>query len=146
MPYTITGACKGCEVCKKYCPVNAIEGERHAVHTVIERLCIECGACGKVCPYNTVIDGLGSGAEFIKIKQWPKPVWDYGLCVACKLCIYACPTGAVALENNSNGKAPPGLPYLIENKLCVACAFCDDCCPVDAIKMAQSPSQLGVRP
>ncbi len=47
--------CKGCGLCIKSCPSDAIQGERKVVHVIDEDLCIRCGACREVCPSNAVI-------------------------------------------------------------------------------------------
>ena len=47
-------ACKGCTLCRKACPVNAISGERKLPHVIDQALCTSCGACREVCPFEAV--------------------------------------------------------------------------------------------
>ncbi|MEJ5377255.1 MAG: NADH-quinone oxidoreductase subunit NuoF [bacterium] len=42
--------CKACGMCKKKCPVDAIEGAPKVVHRIIQEKCIRCGTCYEVCP------------------------------------------------------------------------------------------------
>ncbi len=49
--------CKGCGVCLKKCPVDAISGNRKEPHYINEQLCIKCGACIEACRLNAVIGG-----------------------------------------------------------------------------------------
>jgi NADH:ubiquinone oxidoreductase subunit F (NADH-binding)/(2Fe-2S) ferredoxin/NAD-dependent dihydropyrimidine dehydrogenase PreA subunit len=46
--------CKGCGVCKKNCPQDAIEGEPKAVHRILQERCTRCGACYDACPTDAV--------------------------------------------------------------------------------------------
>lgn len=46
--------CKGCTVCTKTCPVDAISGERKSAHVVDTAKCIKCGACIEKCPFNAI--------------------------------------------------------------------------------------------
>ncbi|OGS37358.1 MAG: NADH dehydrogenase [Elusimicrobia bacterium RIFOXYB2_FULL_49_7] len=47
-------ACKGCGLCRKKCPAEAILGEPRNAHTVITEKCIGCGTCLDVCKFNAV--------------------------------------------------------------------------------------------
>jgi NADH:ubiquinone oxidoreductase subunit F (NADH-binding) len=42
--------CKMCGLCRKKCPVEAIEGAPKEMHKIIQEKCIRCGACYEACP------------------------------------------------------------------------------------------------
>lgn len=46
----IAGKCKGCQLCLKSCPANAISGERRKPHVIDKGKCVKCGICLEVCP------------------------------------------------------------------------------------------------
>ena len=46
--------CIGCTACARVCPVNAISGERKAVHEINQSICIKCGACMEKCKFNAI--------------------------------------------------------------------------------------------
>ena len=46
--------CRGCTLCSKKCPVNAIEGTVKNPHTIDMDKCIKCGNCKTVCKFNAV--------------------------------------------------------------------------------------------
>jgi NADH-quinone oxidoreductase subunit F len=54
-PEILADKCKGCRLCIKVCPVNAISGELKKLHIIDETLCIRCGACAQVCRFNAII-------------------------------------------------------------------------------------------
>ena len=46
--------CKGCGICKRQCPVNAITGEVKTPHVINKDVCIKCGACVDKCPFKAI--------------------------------------------------------------------------------------------
>ena len=46
--------CKGCGICKRQCPVNAISGEPKTPHKINPSVCIKCGACITKCPFKAI--------------------------------------------------------------------------------------------
>ena len=46
--------CKGCGICKRQCPVNAISGEVKQPHKIDPKVCIKCGACVSKCPFKAI--------------------------------------------------------------------------------------------
>ena len=43
--------CRGCGICQRNCPVNAITGEPGKPHKIDPYICIKCGTCVEKCPF-----------------------------------------------------------------------------------------------
>lgn len=91
MPYTITEKCNGCGACARICPSGAISGEKKKLHAIDGALCIDCGACGRICPQSALLDAGGSECLMIKRSEWLKPDFILETCMACSICVDACP-------------------------------------------------------
>ena len=49
-----TEKCKGCTLCAKKCPAEAIVGAAKKAHYIVEDKCIGCGACMDACRFDAV--------------------------------------------------------------------------------------------
>lgn len=49
--------CKGCTLCARNCPNNAIEGKVKEPHIIHLELCIKCGACMEKCKFGAISKG-----------------------------------------------------------------------------------------
>lgn len=48
--YVDPTSCKGCMLCAKNCPADAITGGRNLIHVIDQETCTKCGTCFEVCP------------------------------------------------------------------------------------------------
>lgn len=65
--------CRGCGICFKNCPVEAISGGKKLVHIIDQKKCIKCGTCFAVCPksFSAIIKVSG---KKMKVPKKPVPV------------------------------------------------------------------------
>jgi ferredoxin len=56
LTYTIDPEhCKGCTLCARECPTNAISGDKKQPHAIDQDKCIACGTCVTKCRFGGVI-------------------------------------------------------------------------------------------
>ena len=48
-------ACKGCGICMKNCPAEAIAGDKKVLHVIDQDKCTLCGTCWDKCPFTAVM-------------------------------------------------------------------------------------------
>lgn len=52
--YIAPDKCKGCGICAKNCPVNAISGKTKEPYVIDQDKCIKCGTCIEKCPFGAI--------------------------------------------------------------------------------------------
>jgi NADH-quinone oxidoreductase subunit F len=55
VPEILADKCRGCTLCAKKCPVDAIAGTVKQPHTIDVDTCIRCGACAAACKFDAII-------------------------------------------------------------------------------------------
>ena len=48
--YIDPAECRACMICRRRCPVDAIDGAKNRIHVIDQNRCIKCGTCLDVCP------------------------------------------------------------------------------------------------
>ena len=93
--------CTGCRNCEMACSVFHVQASnpaRSAVRIVkwemkglnVPVICQQCEepACANICPVQAISRDAETGAMVV----------DYDLCVGCRMCIVACPFGAITFD------------------------------------------------
>jgi len=140
MSHTISEKCNGCGACTRVRPAHPTTGDKKKTHSIDAALCIECCACGRVCPQEGILDSQGNVCTMIKRSEWPKPEITVETCIACGICIDACPAGCLAMSERPREKGVDAYPTLKNAKACIGCGFCSVDCPMGSIVM-QKPGK-----
>jgi len=68
--YTIDPTkCKGCGLCAKNCPVEAISGEKKGIYHIDNERCTKCGNCLDVCKFDSVSKTTGKQKPVTKRRK-----------------------------------------------------------------------------
>lgn len=59
----VADKCKGCSLCSKKCPVNAISGVIKTPYKIDSELCVRCGQCIESCRFGAIEILSGEGEE-----------------------------------------------------------------------------------
>ncbi|GAB6157659.1 NADH-quinone oxidoreductase subunit I [Desulfotomaculum varum] len=66
-----------------------------------------------------------------------RPEFDYDKCIACNMCVNACPNQVIKLETATVEKKKVVTGYEFDLQYCLFCGFCQEACPKDAIKFTK---------
>ena len=62
-----------------------------------------------------------------------KPVINYKECMACGVCIVACPFSCLELSKIGIDKYKKAYPDLVKEDKCTGCGLCAKTCPIEVI-------------
>lgn len=68
------------------------------------------------------------------MKQTPE--FKYNVCIACGICVQACPVSCLSLSKTDVDKYKKAYPRK-EEDTCIGCGICARNCPMDAIEMVE---------
>jgi len=74
--WILPGECKGCGICLRACPAEAIAGGKKMVHVIDQGKCTKCGSCFDVCPSRFAAVAKVSG-ERVPVPEAPIPVGEW---------------------------------------------------------------------
>lgn len=64
------------------------------------------------------------------------PVFDYKICMACRVCVMECPFSCIDMTRSGPDPYGKVYPELARPEDCTGCGLCGKACPVDCITMA----------
>lgn len=68
-------------------------------------------------------------------REKKRPVINYKKCVACRVCIQACPFSCLEASKIGIDKYNKAYPELDESRQCTGCGICETNCPIGVIEM-----------
>ncbi|MBW1942815.1 MAG: 4Fe-4S binding protein [Deltaproteobacteria bacterium] len=137
MTYQISEDCKGCGLCAKRCPEDAIDGKIKDRFDIDPFLCQECGTCFDTCPQGAIIDPQGNRSpKKRKGEKGAKARIDSDICAGCKTCFLNCPQEAISIIKK--GLVFPTVYCQVDPKLCVGCGTCTLFCITGAVELIQT--------
>ncbi len=71
-----------------------------------------------------------------------KLVFDYEKCIACGICVTACPVSTLELQKTDVDHYKKSYPE-IAREGCIGCGICAKSCPMDAIMMEEVAPDAG---
>ena len=129
-PEILADKCKGCMLCIKQCPTDAITGERKIPHIIDTQKCTDCGECAKICKFGAIVE-YASDKRPEHILDEVADAVEYQIgenCTGCTICAQNCPVSAIPLK--------PYRRHCIDTSVCYKCDVCRQHCPNGAIVIA----------
>lgn len=64
-----------------------------------------------------------------------KPMVRYNRCMACGICVQACPFSCLDLSLLGKDKLNKAYPQLVFESRCTGCGICESACPLECIEL-----------
>lgn len=112
-------------------------------------LCSSCDLCYPACPQKIHISGVITAVKQIAVEQAnatiiKTAVVDQQTCVACGLCVEACPYDAIALVKTRVPYRGEIMLAKVDPGLCMACGVCNAVCRSTSIGVPDSFSDENI--
>ncbi|NLN71048.1 MAG: 4Fe-4S dicluster domain-containing protein [Chloroflexi bacterium] len=112
-------------------------------------LCSSCDLCYPACPQKIHISGVITAVKQIAVEQAnatiiKTAVVDQQTCVACGLCVEACPYDAIALVKTRVPYRGEIMLAKVDPGLCMACGVCNAVCRSTSIGIPDSFSDENI--
>ena len=120
-------ACIGCTLCIAACPVDAIVGAQHFMHSVLSDDCTGCERCITPCPVNCITMQATPDKDIV-----PPPPLDVQAdlpCIQCDLCTDVCPVHLPAQALYHQARHQQYSNLLTQTQECIECGLCEQKCP-----------------
>ena len=137
-PSRMANKCLNCNLCIKNCPNKILVKSNknfpavHIDYSQGEKFCkYDCNECSKVCPSGAI--------KHITLEEKQKTRIAMAMvqsdrCSKCGVCIYECPAGAIAKNNNGE--------VFVNGSRCIGCGKCKASCKFDAIEIFAVNEQM----
>jgi RnfABCDGE-type electron transport complex B subunit len=123
-----TYGCLGYGDCFRKCPFGAISMDENGLPVIDEEKCTGCEQCVAVCPRKVIRMRPAKSLVTVRCLSQAKGVEVRKTCktgcIACSLCVKACPFDAITVQNNV---------AIIDHSLCRNCGLCIAKCPTKVI-------------
>jgi Na+-translocating ferredoxin:NAD+ oxidoreductase subunit B len=72
-----------------------------------------------------------------------RPKIDYRKCMACRICVVACPFGCLEMGRTGIDAYLNVFPELAREEACTGCGLCASACPIEVIEMVPRNTAAG---
>lgn len=121
--------CIGCTLCLPACPVDAIVGAQHCLHTVLKSDCTGCELCIAPCPVDCISMQADATKDLVPPSRQTINTASSLPCVRCDSCTAVCPVGLPAQALYHEALHQRSSELLQQANQCIECGLCEKTCP-----------------
>ena len=120
--------CIGCTLCIAACPVDAIAGAQHFMHSILEEDCTGCELCVEPCPVDCIDMQPAPHKDILPPAQHIDTKGSLP-CVRCDSCTAVCPVHLPAQKLYHDTLHQRSYEALSPVQDCIECGLCEKACP-----------------